>query len=98
METLAYFLPVYSENGLCITPSTGLPFTATHTIVVTYFRRSSTRKKKKNHPITTIIKMLGLNMKIESQALKKDPVQGVYSLSIVTIISAHQFQSRKKHL
>lgn len=42
--------------------------------------------------------MLGLNMKIESQALKKDPVQGVYSLSIVTIISAHQFQSRKKHL
>ena len=42
--------------------------------------------------------MLGLNTKIESQTLRKDPVQGMYSLSIVTIVSPNQFQSRKNRL
>lgn len=40
-------IPVYAENGLCITPITGLPFTATQTIVVTYCRRSSVGKMRK---------------------------------------------------
>lgn len=40
-------VPVYAENGLCITPITGLPFTATQTIVVTYCRRFSVGKTKK---------------------------------------------------
>lgn len=39
-------VPVYAENGLCITPITGLPFTATQTIVVTYCRRSSAGKMR----------------------------------------------------
>lgn len=40
-------VPVYDEKGLCITPITGLPFTATQTIVVTYCRRSSVGKTTK---------------------------------------------------
>lgn len=40
-------VPVYAENGLCMTPITGLPFTATQTIVVTYCRRSSVGKMRK---------------------------------------------------
>lgn len=39
-------VPVYDEKGLCITPITGLPFTATQTIVVTYWRRSSVGKTR----------------------------------------------------
>lgn len=38
-------VPVYAENGLCITPITGLPFTATQTIVVTYCRRFSAKNE-----------------------------------------------------
>lgn len=40
-------IPVYDEKGLCITPITGLPFTATQTMVVTYCRRSSVGKTRK---------------------------------------------------
>lgn len=39
-------LPVKPVKGWCITPITGLPCTATQTIVVTYLTRFSVRKKK----------------------------------------------------
>lgn len=36
--------PVNPVNGWCITPMIGLPFTATQTIVVTYFTRFSVKE------------------------------------------------------
>lgn len=41
-------LPVKSANGWCMTPMTGLPSTATHTIVVTNFTRFSVGSKMRD--------------------------------------------------
>lgn len=43
-------LPVEPVNGWWITPMTGLPSTATHTIVVTYFTRFSIERERPGVP------------------------------------------------